>query len=126
MNLDDFMNQAFWDRVAREACSHVSGMNGVMLAIFWSIFAFAAVFTYFQMPRPRSIRGLFGHVLPQATLRHPSARADFLFWLSRRIFMPLLVLPTVFSTVAAGHVAYSLLASVLGPPAHAAGAAGPL
>jgi sterol desaturase/sphingolipid hydroxylase (fatty acid hydroxylase superfamily) len=125
MNFDGFMNQAFGDRVAREAWSHVSGTNGVMLAIFWSILAFAAVFTYFQVPAPRSIRGLFGHVLPQATLRHPSARADFLFWLSRRIFIPLLVLPTVFSTVTAGHVAYWLLGHAIGHPVRSPGPAGP-
>ena len=125
MNLGDFMNQTFWDRVVREAWSDVSGTNGVMLAIFWGIIAFAAVFTYFQAPAPRSIRGLFGHVLPQGIFRHPSARADFLFWLSRRIFMPLLVLPTVFSTVAAGHVAYWLLGHAIGHPVQSPGPAGP-
>ncbi len=119
------MSQAFWDRVEHEAWSHVTGTNGLMLAIFWGIFALAAVFTYFQVPPPRSIRGLFGHVLPQTTLRHRSARADFLFWLSRRIFMPLLVVPTVFSTVAAGHFAYWLLGLVVGHPTHPQGPAGP-
>ena len=126
MSFDVVMNPAFWDRVTREAWSHVSGANGVMLLIFWSIFAFAAVFTYVRTPRPRSIRGLFSHVLPQTTLRHPSARADFLFWLSRRIFVPLLVVPLGLSTVAAGHAAYWLLSQATGHPTHSPGPAGPL
>ena len=64
-------------------------------------------------------------MFPREVFSHPSSRADFLFWLSRRIFMPLLVLPLVISTVTAGHVAYWLLAHVLGPPTHPPGQAGP-
>ncbi len=126
MNIDQVMSGEFWDRVATAAWSHVSGINGVMILIFWGILAFAAVFTYFQVPPPRSIRGLFGHLLPPETIRHPSARADLLFWLSRRIFMPLFVLPLAFSTVAAGHAAYWLLGHVFEHPAHPPGPAGPL
>ena len=55
------------------------------------------VFTYLHLPAPHSLRGLRTYVLPPETLRHPSARADLLFWLSRRIFMPLLVLRRMFS-----------------------------
>jgi sterol desaturase/sphingolipid hydroxylase (fatty acid hydroxylase superfamily) len=116
----------FWQQVGDALYRATHGVNGRMLLLFWGVLAVAALVTFAQTHRPHSLRGLFAHLLPASTLRHPSARADFLFWLSRRIFMPLLVLPLAFSTVAAGHVAYSLLASVLGPPAHAAGAAGPL
>jgi sterol desaturase/sphingolipid hydroxylase (fatty acid hydroxylase superfamily) len=126
MNLDVVMDEAFWDRVARELWSRVSGTNGVMLLIFWGILVFAAVFTYAETPAPRSIRGLLSHVLPRATGRHPSARADFLFWLSRRIFMPLLVLPTAFTTVTAGHVAYWLLSQAIEHPSHPPRPAGPM
>jgi sterol desaturase/sphingolipid hydroxylase (fatty acid hydroxylase superfamily) len=65
-------------------------------------------------------------VFPREVFHHPSSRADFLFWLSRRIFMPLLVLPLVISTVTAGHAIYWLLSHVLGPPSHSPGQAGPL
>jgi sterol desaturase/sphingolipid hydroxylase (fatty acid hydroxylase superfamily) len=126
VNLDHIMSRAFWDQVAGAAWSRVSGINGVMILIFWGILAFAAVFTYLQVPRPRSIRGLFGHLLPHGTIRHPSARADFLFWLSRRLFMPLLVIPLAVSTVTAGHFAYWLLGHLFEHPAHQSGQAGPL
>jgi sterol desaturase/sphingolipid hydroxylase (fatty acid hydroxylase superfamily) len=125
MTRDNVIGQAFWDRVAHAAWSHVSGVNGAMLLIFWGVLVFAAVFTWLQVPAPRSIRGLLGHVLPGTTLRHASARADFLFWLSRRISMPLLVLPTALSTVTAGHTAYWLLSHAIGHPVHSPGPAGP-
>jgi sterol desaturase/sphingolipid hydroxylase (fatty acid hydroxylase superfamily) len=115
-----------WDHFASAAWSRVSGINGVMLLIFWGIVVLAIVFTYLRTPSPRSLRGLFGHALPQQVIRHPSARADFLFWLSRRIFMPLLVLPLAVSTVAAGHFAYWLLGHMFGHPAQPPGPAGPL
>ena len=120
------MSRAFWDQIAGAAWSHVDGTNGVMILIFWGVIAFAAVYTYFQVPPPRSFRGLFGHMLPPGTIRHPSARADLLFWLSRRAFMPLLVVPLALSTVTAGHFAYWLLSQLFERPAHEPGPAGPL
>jgi hypothetical protein len=55
---------------------------------------FAALFTYRQACKdaPQS-RGFFRHCLPSGIPSHKSARADLLFWLSRRLFMPLLVMP---------------------------------
>jgi sterol desaturase/sphingolipid hydroxylase (fatty acid hydroxylase superfamily) len=125
MNLDYVISRDFWDRIAAEAWSDVSGANGVMLLIFWGVVALVAVFTYLQVPPPRSIGGLFRHLLPEKTFRHPSARADLLFWLSRRIFMPLLVLPTALSTVTAGHAAHWLLSALIVHPAAPPDPAGP-
>ena len=70
------------------------------------------------------MKAFFRHCLPPGTLTHPSARADFLFWLSRRLFMPLLVIPLGLSTVTAGYVSYSLLTLIFGPATHV-GPAGP-
>jgi sterol desaturase/sphingolipid hydroxylase (fatty acid hydroxylase superfamily) len=116
----------FWQLIGDALQREVHGVNGRMLLLFWGVLAFAAVVTYFQTLRPRSLRGFLGHLVPASTLWHPSARADILFWLSRRIFMPLLVLPVAVSTIAAGHVAYSLLTGMLGRPAHEPGPASPL
>jgi sterol desaturase/sphingolipid hydroxylase (fatty acid hydroxylase superfamily) len=126
MTLNDAIGPGLWDQIAKVAWSHVSGLNGVMLLIFWGVFLLAVIFTYRQGPAPRSLRGVLGHVLPRVTLRHPSARADILFWLSRRIFMPLLVLPTGLSLVTAGHAAYWVLSYVVGHSASPPTPAGPL
>jgi sterol desaturase/sphingolipid hydroxylase (fatty acid hydroxylase superfamily) len=125
MHLDHLASREFLERFSNEAWSHVSGTNGRMLLLFWGTLAFAILLTFFRGTAPRSIRGLLAHVLPKATLRHPSARADLLFWLSRRIFMPLLVVPMALSTMTAGYVAHSLLVSIIGHSAHPPGPAGP-
>ncbi len=89
------------------------------LGLVWGTVAFAAVVTYWQArDRKPGLRGFFRHCLPEGTLTHPSARADFLFWLSRRIFMPLFVLPLAISTVTAGYVAYEGLTLIFGPATH--------
>ncbi len=121
MSTDATLSPGLWDWLQTEAWSHVSGTNGLMLLTFWGVIAIAAVLTYLHSPAPRTFHGLLAHILPPDTLRHPSARADLLFWLSRRIFMPLLVLPLALSTVTAGHFAYSLLGHVVGFPQHAVG-----
>jgi sterol desaturase/sphingolipid hydroxylase (fatty acid hydroxylase superfamily) len=105
---------------------HISGENGITLLLLWATVMFAAVVTYIRAyPDHWSFRGFIRHFLPAEIFHHPSARADFLFWLSRRIFMPLLVLPLVISTVATGHFAYWVLSSIAGPPGHPVTPAGP-
>jgi sterol desaturase/sphingolipid hydroxylase (fatty acid hydroxylase superfamily) len=101
-------------------------MNGILLLVFWGAVALAAVVTYLQVAEPRSIRAFFVHLVPSASLRHPSARADILFWLSRRLFFPLLVLPLTFSTIVAGHLTYSMLEGLVGAQVRAAGEPGHL
>ncbi|MDR3539294.1 MAG: sterol desaturase family protein [Acetobacteraceae bacterium] len=103
------------------------GRDYLALFLVWGTVALAAAVTYWQARAPDgSRRSFWHHCLPPGTLRHPSARADFLFWLSRRLFMPLLVLPLGLSTVTAGYGAYWLLTFVFGPASHAGPAGTPL
>src|SRR3954463_5084367 len=89
------------------------------LSLVWGTVVFAAGFTYWQTWKSKpGISGFLRHCLPKGTLTHPSARADFLFWLSRKIFMPLFVLPLAISTVTAGYVAYEGLSLIFGPATH--------
>lgn len=90
------------------------GPERVALYCVWATVAFAAVVTHLQTPAAER-GGFFRHCLPAGILTHASARADLLFWLSRRIFMPLLVLPLALSTVTAGYAMYALLTLVFGP-----------
>src|SRR3954452_12321984 len=106
---------------------HVSGANGIAILLLWATVLLAGAVTYIRLnPGIWSLRDFVRHLLPSEIFHHASARADFLFWLSRRIFMPLLVLPLALSTVAAGHFAYWVLCGLLGPPAHPVQPAGPL
>jgi len=125
--LSSLFTEAFWHRLADAVVNRLSGEAGIALALLWSTVLLAAVVTFARLPRERrSVRGFLRHVIPEGMLTHPSARADFLFWMSRFLFMPLLVLPTAISTVAAGHFAYSALNAVLGPSPYQTAQAGPL
>jgi sterol desaturase/sphingolipid hydroxylase (fatty acid hydroxylase superfamily) len=117
----------FVHRFGPAALEHVSGENGITILLLWATVLFAGLVTYARtQPGHWSVREFFRHLLPSIIFRHPSARADFLFWLSRKIFMPLLVLPLAISTVAAGHFAYWLLTHLVGAPGHPAEPAGPI
>jgi len=109
------------------AWQHLSGANGATLLLLWATVIFAGIVTYIQKnPARPSISDFARHLLPAEVINHPSARADVLFWLSRRIFMPLLVLPLVISTATAGHLAYWGLSHIFGAPSHPVTPAGPL
>jgi sterol desaturase/sphingolipid hydroxylase (fatty acid hydroxylase superfamily) len=109
------------------ALDHLSGENGVAILLLWATVLFAGVVTYIRTnPDHWSFRDFVRHFMPAEIFHHPSARADFLFWLSRRIFMPLLVIPLAISTVAAGNVAYWVLSTILGPPDHPVTHGGPM
>jgi sterol desaturase/sphingolipid hydroxylase (fatty acid hydroxylase superfamily) len=120
------MHTAFQNFEAR-AWNQVTGENGITLLLLWGTVFFAGFITYVRTsPQRWSVRDFFRHLVPAEMFHHPSAKADFLFWLSRRIFMPLLVVPLAISTFAAGHFAYWVLTSILGPPTHPAEPAGPV
>ena len=109
------------------AWQHVSGENGLTLLLLWATVILAAVVTYIRTnPGHWSFRDFIQHFLPSEVFHHPSARADYMFWLSRKIFMPLLVAPLVISTVVAGKFAYWVLSSIFGAPTHPVAAAGPV
>jgi sterol desaturase/sphingolipid hydroxylase (fatty acid hydroxylase superfamily) len=113
-------------RFEQLAWQHFSGENAITVALLWATVLFAGVVTYIRAnPGRWSLRDFARHLLPAEIFYHPSARADFLFWLSRRIFMPLLVLPLVISTVVAGHFTYTLLSSIIGGPTYQVAPAGP-
>jgi sterol desaturase/sphingolipid hydroxylase (fatty acid hydroxylase superfamily) len=127
MTLSALTTPEFWNTLIEQVVRKLSGEQGVTLLLIWCTVALAATVTYLRVtPEARSFRGFVRHVFPREIFQHPSPRADFLFWLSRRIFMPLLVAPLVISTVTAGHAMYWLLTQVFGAPTHPPGQAGPL
>lgn len=118
---------ALAQNLGHRAWQHVSGENGIALLLLWATVLLAGIVTYARTnPQTWSVRSFFRHLLPSVIFTHPSARADFLFWLSRRIFMPLFVAPLAISTVAAGQFAYWMLTHIVGAPTHPPEPAGPL
>jgi sterol desaturase/sphingolipid hydroxylase (fatty acid hydroxylase superfamily) len=116
MTIAGFSSSDFLASLQTSAFDH----DWTALLLIGGTIAFAAVLTYRQTQEAEpGLRGFFRHCLPPGTLTHPSARADFLFWLSRRIFIPLFVLPLAISTVTAGYTAYHVLTLAFGPATHA-------
>jgi sterol desaturase/sphingolipid hydroxylase (fatty acid hydroxylase superfamily) len=127
MKLATLTTATFWDSVYNRVWDKLTGETGIALALIWLTVMLAAIVTYQRVtPEARSMRGFLRHVFPQGIFRNPSARADFLFWLSRHVTMPLMVLPLIFSTVTAGHAMYWVLTQIIGTPVHAPGPIGPV
>ena len=71
----------------QRAWQHLSAVSIATLVLLWATVLFAGVVTYIQTnPGRWSFRDFFRHLVPAGIFHHRSARADFLFWLSRRIF----------------------------------------
>jgi sterol desaturase/sphingolipid hydroxylase (fatty acid hydroxylase superfamily) len=127
MTILSFEPDIVWHHLVETAERHLSGPEVAAVALFWVTIVLAAVVTYMNATRNRrSVRDFLAFAVPGFVVRHRSARADFLFWLSRHAFVPLLVVPLTISTAAAGHVAYWLLSQVFGHPVHPPGHAGTL
>jgi sterol desaturase/sphingolipid hydroxylase (fatty acid hydroxylase superfamily) len=127
MTFADLTISGIEDKIGAHVVERVTGEDGILLLLLWSTVALAAIVTYLRVtPDARSLRAFVRHVFPMEVFRHASARADLLFWISRRLLMPFLVAPLVISTFAAGHGMYWLLTEVLGKPVHQPGHAGPV
>lgn len=87
-----------------------------------------ALITYFRTIRDRSFADFFAFMLPHEIITHPSAKADFLFWITRRALMPFLFFPAgVTFVVAVGYMTNRLFGTLLGiDDPIIAGPAGPI
>lgn len=108
------------DRLAAKLTSE----NLVGMALLLATALGSALFVYWRGRERRSLRGFIAFAAPVDILTHPSARADFAFWLTRRAIMPLMIAGStfVFGVAYATREVLSLIFHV-GPPA--AGSAGP-
>ncbi|MBD8066760.1 sterol desaturase family protein [Devosia sp. PTR5] len=54
----------------------------------------SALWAYFRTVEKRSLVDFFEFALPKEVILHPSAKADFLFWLTKKLLMPFLLIPS--------------------------------
>lgn len=74
-----------------------------------------AVVAYWRTVKDRSLKDFLSFMLPNEILTHPSARADGLFWITKKLFMPLLGLPAgLFFVGAAGYGTHQIIGALLG------------
>lgn len=115
------------DAVLAAVTSKLTGPNAVALLLLLasSIIASAAMFLRAH-PGPHGPRAWVRYAFPREILAHPSARADFFFWVTRKLLMPLLLLPTSAAVIAAvGYAVHATLGLLLGSGHHSPGPAGP-
>ena len=97
---------------------------GVVLTILTT--AVTAIISFIYSDAPRSWRGFVWHAIPPGSFTHPSARADYLFFVTVRIINSLMVLPVVLTAAGIGHLVNELLQRVvpLAPASNSASLAG--
>ena len=115
-----------WEKFRSVLIGRFAEGNGlIIILLLWTILL-GVIVTFAQSAlRQYGLRGLWHHIVPPGTVRHPSTKTDFLFWLSKRFTMPPLVLVLGLSTVTAGHATYWLVSLVFGPAPHRAEATSP-
>ncbi len=115
-----------------EACSHAvrSRLGSASVAaaglLACSILV-SAVVVFLRSERDRSLREFGAFLFPRDIVRHPSARADILFWVTRKLIMLPLTLPAGVTVAASvGYATHWALLAVFGPGGTPAPHPGPL
>ncbi|ESW77776.1 fatty acid hydroxylase [Mesorhizobium sp. LSJC285A00] len=85
-------------RVIVEKLSHIDLLTlGLLLLTALG----SAVVAYWRTVEQKSFRDFFDFAFPAEVIMHPSARADALFWITKRLVMPFLLIPAGVTFVAA-------------------------
>ncbi len=99
--------EPFWNVVHNKLTS--GSAIGVLLL---SLTIIVTVLTTFVLTsQTRSLRGFWAHLVPPGILSHPSARADFLFFATKRLLKLAWVFPAGLSAVSVGAVVHHGLAA---------------
>ncbi len=110
------------DLVAAAAGVITKRLNGptrlATVLLLLSIIA-SAIIVFLRSDESKTLSGFMRFVVSIDTLTHASARADFLFWISRKFLMLLVFVPTGASiTIACGYASHAALAAVFGDVRH--------
>jgi sterol desaturase/sphingolipid hydroxylase (fatty acid hydroxylase superfamily) len=111
------------DKIATKLTYENLAVGGLLLATALG----SALYVFLTQVEKRSWREFFEFLFPHEILLHPSAKADALFWITRRFVLPFLVFPTGLVFVAAvGFATHTLVGGLLGVSAPILGTSGPV
>lgn len=71
----------------------IANVDLVTPGVILGIALVCALIAYMRVVEEKSLRGFFDFAFPQEVIMHPSARADVLFWITKRLIMPFLFIP---------------------------------
>lgn len=83
----------FVDLVAGKLVNAVTGENGITLLILFATAFISALVAYWRTVEDKSFADFFSFALPKEVIMHPSARADLMFYITKRLIMPVLLIP---------------------------------
>ncbi|PZO80284.1 MAG: sterol desaturase family protein [Mesorhizobium amorphae] len=101
----------FIDKVVNK----LAGVNLVMPGLILGTALVCALVVYWRTVERKSVRDFFDFMFPHEVILHPSARADALFWVTKKLMMPFLLIPAGATFVAAmGYATNRLISLALG------------
>ena len=112
--------EAAFDALVRR----LSGPAGLATGLLVASIIVSALIVFLRSGEPRTFIGFLRFMFPTEVLTHSSARADFSFWIVRKLTNPLIAFPAGASvTAAVGYACHAALVSmtgdaspVIGPP----------
>lgn len=99
--------------VIEVALRQVSPANLAAVGLLWVTVIASIIVSYRASGLPRTWSDFWSHVLPASTLHHPSARADVLFWITRKFVNFIFFAPAILSAVGIGTAIHALLGAML-------------
>ncbi len=100
----------------------ITSPTGLAAGILLLSIVLSAAIVFIRSDNPKTPGGLLRFIFPIDILTHPSAKADFSFWISRKFVMLLVALPTGASiTIACGYAFHAMLTAVFGDDGPALG-----
>lgn len=97
----------------------ISGANLLTAGLLLLTAFVSALVAYWRTVGDKSFREFFDFVFPNEIITHPSARADLLFWVTKKAIMPFLMIPAgVTFVVAVGYATNRTLSALfqIDPP----------
>ena len=93
----------------------ISAANLVAAGLLLATALGCAVIAYWRTVEEKSFAEFFEFILPHEVITHPSARADLLFYITRKAIMPFLLIPAgVTFVVAVGYVTNKIIGTLFG------------
>lgn len=105
----------------------VSAENLIVAGMLFATALGCALIAYLRTAETYSFAEFFEFAIPREVVTHPSARADLLFYITRKAIMPFLLIPAgVTFVVGVGYATNRVLGAILGIHEPVFGAPGPI
>src|SRR6218665_3902828 len=81
------------DFIVSKLINTFTGENGITLFLLFMTAFVSALIAYWKVEEHKSVRDFLSFALPKEVIMHPSARAGRLFYVTKRLIMPVLLIP---------------------------------